>query len=318
MAEEFDFDFVRVSSYKYFSEEEKLNEELNCIQTLGYPATRVKNAIAFSNQAQMHPLKLIAHLLDSFEIYENTKITAIQNQTAYTSQYAIKAKYIIVATGYPFLKLKGMFPLKLTQKKSYVAVISHSNEQEYNAIGSHPGDLYFRTYKDTMLIGANDQATGKPKKNYVNLIEYIEKKYPNHSILYQWVNQDCVSLDGFPYIGHYGTARNLYVATGFNLWGMTGSMIAAKLLTDTIENRKTSYKALFQPKRFMPLLPLCKNISTVLCNFFKIKKRCSHLGCALYYNKEEGVYECPCHGTKYSSKGEIIFNPAQKNIDIKK
>ena len=34
--------------------------------------------------------------------------------------------------------------------------------------------------------------------------------------------QDCMTLDGIPYIGEYATkyTPNLYVATGFNKWGM--------------------------------------------------------------------------------------------------
>ena len=316
---DFDFDFERVSSYKYFQEkDETLKKEMKCIQELGFPAQQIDTMIEFPNQAQMNPLKLIANLLDNFSIYENTKIIAIKNQVAYTKEYAIQAKHIIVATGYPFLKLKGLFPLKLTQKKSFVTVIENVNEKNYNAVGSMSEDLYFRTYKHYLIIGGNDQKTGKQKKSFVNIINHIEKNYPNSRVLYQWVNQDCVTLDDFPYIGRYGMSEHVYVATGFNLWGMTGSMIAAKILVDRIEKRNNDYAYLFNPKRTMSFLPLCKNISTVLCNFFKFKKRCSHLGCALYFNKEEGVYECPCHGSKYSAQGDILFNPAQTPIDIKK
>lgn len=316
---EFDFDFERVSSYKYYSHpDEQMVKELKCIESLRYPVKKARNYIEFQNQAQMNPLKLIQQLTQHFTIYENTKITAIHNQMAYTKDHHIQAKYIVVATGYPFLKLKGLYPLKLTQKKSFVATIAHTANRNYNCIGANPGDLYFRTYQNSLLIGGNDQKTGKTKKGYLDILNYIEKNHPNEKVTYQWVNQDCVTLDGLPYIGNYGNSKTMFVATGFNLWGMTGSMIAARLIQDKIEQKKNPYSYLFHPKRHMPVVPLLKNISTVLCNFVKLKKRCSHLGCALYYNENEGMYECPCHGTKYTSSGEIIFNPAQKNIDIKK
>lgn len=36
-----------------------------------------------------------------------------------------------------------------------------------------------------------------------------------------------MSLDGVPYIGQYSKRTpNLYVACGFNKWGMTGAMVA--------------------------------------------------------------------------------------------
>ena len=41
-----------------------------------------------------------------------------------------------------------------------------------------------------------------------------------------------MTADGLPYIGSYGRKHNgLWVASGFNKWGMTGSMMAAKILT---------------------------------------------------------------------------------------
>ena len=43
-------------------------------------------------------------------------------------------------------------------------------------------------------------------------------------------------LDGVPYIGPYSArTENLYVATGFNKWGMTSAMAAAMLLTDMVQ-----------------------------------------------------------------------------------
>lgn len=316
----YDFDFERVSSYKYFKNQKtKLEEEYNAIQSLGYtPSIEDNYAICFPNQAQMNPIKLISCLLDQFTIYENTKIIKIKNHIAYTNKNYIKARHIVVATGYPFLKLKGLYPLKVTQKKSYVVVINDVNKKtDFNAIGCDVGDLYFRTYKNHIIIGGNDQKTGKTIAGFFPILRYIEKNYPNHPVSYQWINQDCITLDGLPYIGKYFKNQEVYVATGFNLWGMTGSMIATKIITDAILGKDNSFNKIFKPTRKSPLLPLLSNIKTALINLLKWKKRCSHLGCALFYNQEENSYECPCHGTKYSSSGEIIFNPAQHNKNLK-
>lgn len=316
---EYDFDFERVSSFKYFKEDiKKMNLEKKAIDSLGYPCGIINNSICFPNQAQMNPLKLISHLIPHFTIYENTKIIKLEGQMAYTDSHSIRAQHIIVATGYPFLKLKGLYPIKLTQKKSFVAVIDNANSDlNYNAIGSKESDLYFRTYKDKIILGGNDQKTGKKGNGFIPLLTYIQAKYSTHSVSYQWVNQDCITLDGIPYIGKYFKTQNIYVATGFNLWGMTGSMIAAQILTDMIENKFNPYASLFDPYRYSPFLEILKNTFTAGINLIKPKKRCTHLGCALFYNKEEDCYECPCHGTKYTSSGEIIFNPAQKDKNIK-
>ena len=37
------------------------------------------------------------------------------------------------------------------------------------------------------------------------------------------------------------------------------------------------------------------------------------MGCSLNYNKEEKVYECPCHGSRFDKKGNVLNGPAKKN-----
>ncbi len=48
-----------------------------------------------------------------------------------------------------------------------------------------------------------------------------------------------MSLDGIPYIGHYSkNTPDLYTASGFNKWGMTGAMLSAMILSDIITDKK--------------------------------------------------------------------------------
>ena len=75
--------------------------------------------------------------------------------------------------------------------------------------------------------------------------------YPGSSVKYSWSAQDCMPVDGVPYIGKYAASTpNMYVATGFQKWGMTSSMVAARVITDLIINGKSEYEELFTPQRF--------------------------------------------------------------------
>ncbi len=48
-----------------------------------------------------------------------------------------------------------------------------------------------------------------------------------------------MSLDGIPYIGHYSkNTPDLYAASGFNKWGMTGTMLSAMIRSDIITDKK--------------------------------------------------------------------------------
>ncbi len=62
-----------------------------------------------------------------------------------------------------------------------------------------------------------------------------------------------MTLDGVPYIGPYSSsAPFLHVATGFGKWGMTGSMVAATLLTARLTGEDYPYADIFSPQRFFP------------------------------------------------------------------
>ena len=56
--------------------------------------------------------------------------------------------------------------------------------------------------------------------------------------------------DSVPYIGRYAAGRpNWYVATGFQKWGMTSSMVAALVLRDMISGAENAYAQVFDPGR---------------------------------------------------------------------
>ena len=125
-----------------------------------------------------------------------------------------------------------------------------------------------------------------------------------------------MSLDSIPYIGQYSKRTpDLYVASGFNKWGMTSSMVSAILLCDLITERKNEWKEVFSPSRsilkpqlFLNGLEAVKNLLT------PTTKRCPHLGCALKWNPIEHTWDCPCHGSRFQEDGKIISNPATGNV----
>lgn len=42
---------------------------------------------------------------------------------------------------------------------------------------------------------------------------------------------------------------------------------------------------------------------------------CPHLGCNLKWNKDERTFDCPCHGSRFDTKGNLINNPSTKNAE---
>lgn len=326
LANKYDFDFEECSSFKYAQQNEKdLEKEYECLKkmganvkytdSLGVPIN-FKRAIEMINQGQMNPIKLVNNLAKKIKIFENTKIVKLKKNTAYTENYEIEFDSVVVATGYPFLKLKGLYPLKLHQVKSHVISVSNKDNFLGNGIGVNPLNIYFRSYKDELLIGSCDIKTGSNCHGFEEINDFIFKHYDIKNIKYKWINEDTVSLDGLPYIGSYGN-KNWYVTTGYNLWGMTASMISAQIITDMINEEENEFIEIFNPSRKVLVKQLFENVKTAAKNLLTFKgPRCSHLGCRLHYNCDDDTYECKCHGSKYDKTGKLIETPAQKDINI--
>ncbi len=47
---------------------------------------------------------------------------------------------------------------------------------------------------------------------------------------------------------------------------------------------------------------------------YAVDIRCPHLGCQLEWNAAELSWDCPCHGSRFDYRGNLLSNPAQKNI----
>ncbi|GIU91536.1 MAG: hypothetical protein KatS3mg011_0442 [Acidimicrobiia bacterium] len=48
---------------------------------------------------------------------------------------------------------------------------------------------------------------------------------------------------------------------------------------------------------------------------FALYQRCVHLGCRVPWCQPSQGFECPCHGSKYTSIGEYFLGPAPRNLD---
>lgn len=328
LSQSYAFDFEEKPSYIYSTQDEKtIQDEVKALQQLGVDAQLVHQvdlpfdiqaAVCFPHQAQMNPLLLIQHLVKHLRIFEHTEVIKVSKNKVITAQHCISAKHIVITTHYPFINRLGLYYAKLFQNRSYVIAIKNKENIHGTYINLETSGFYFRNYQNYLLIGGNDRQTAGKGCCFQNLIRFAQEHYPQCDIEYQWGNQDCMTLDDRPYIGTYSTLhKHIYVATGFNLWGMTQSMISAQLLTDLILKRENPYQALYNPHRNMIQKQLFINLGNYAKHVLKWrKKRCPHLGSELVWNKEEQSWDCPCHGSRFDKSGDIIDNPAVKPLDI--
>ena len=276
----------------------------------------VEGAIKIPEQAQFNPLKLLAEISKNLNIYENTKVIEFLGELAVTNGGKIRANKIIFATHFPFLNKHGSYFLKLYQERSYVIALENAPKLNGMYVDENKKGLSFRNYGDLLLIGGGSHRTGKNGGNWTELRQFAKKAYPEAREISHWATQDCISLDGIPYIGQYSARTpTLFTATGFNKWGMTSAMAAAKLLSDLIIGKSSEYAELFSPSRNIFTQQLAINgIEAVSSLFTPSVRRCPHLGCKLHWNKDEHSWDCRCHGSRFSENGKLLDNPSNNDL----
>ena len=326
LCENIDCDYEIKDNFVYsIDDEKKLEKEMDALSKIGLNADfstdlplpfKTAGAVRFCNQAQFNPLKFLFHIAKGLNIYENTFVREINQNTAITNRGKITAEKIIIATHFPFINRHGSYFLKLYQHRSYVVALKGAQNVGGMYVDDENTGLSFRNYKDTLLLGGGGHRTGKQGGNWAELRRFAKENYPHSKEISYWAAQDCMSLDDIPYIGNYSkNTPNLYTATGFNKWGMTSSMVSAMILRDMILGKDNPFEEIFNPSRSILKPQLLVNGIEAVSNLICLSdKRCPHLGCSLKWNKAERTWDCPCHGSRFTEKGTVIENPSNKNL----
>lgn len=281
--ENIECDFERLNSYIYTTKKEEINlleKEFKTLEKLKYKCEYIKDldlpfkiagGICFKNQAQFHPIKYINGLAKYVKgkenkIYTHTIAKEIKKSDdkyiVKTDKFSISASYIIIASHYPFFKIKGLYSAKMYQSMSYLIALETKKQLPngmYISVSNPNITIRRAKYneKDVLLIGGGGNKTGKEvtyEETYGRLEKFAREYYPDAKILAKWNAQDCVTLDKLPYIGQASKLLpNVYVATGFKKWGMTLSSVAVDIIVDDIRGRENEYKDIFLSSRMQPI-----------------------------------------------------------------
>ena len=140
-----DCDFERKNNYIYTINEEnveKIDEEAESLKYININAEKVEKSdlpfkiqkgVVFKNQAQFNPLKYLAGLTryilkQGGRIYTNSLCTDIKRKDeeyeVYANGHKVYAKYVVLASQYPFLKIPGFYFAKMYKSSSYVIGIN--------------------------------------------------------------------------------------------------------------------------------------------------------------------------------------------------
>lgn len=268
-----DCDYQKIDCYLYSRRTSApLRPEFEAAKALGLSAQITKDvqlpfpiaaAIKVPDQAVFHPLKFLNALLPHLQIFGNTTVTELKDGTVRTKFGAVHAKHILITTRFPFFLLPGLYFARMHQERSYALSISDVPPLNEMYIDVEKNGITLRPWQDQIVLGGCGHRTGHPpeQNGYDVLCLSAQRWYPGSQITAQWSAEDCTPADSIPYIGSYaqGSSR-VYVATGFQKWGMTSAMAAAQILSDQVCGHKNKYASIFSSRR----LPTAKGLGKIL------------------------------------------------------
>ncbi|MDE7326799.1 MAG: FAD-dependent oxidoreductase [Lachnospiraceae bacterium] len=323
-----DCDFVEKNNFVYsVRNREKIEAEMRALEKLGMKPlltsagelpVQTVGAVGFAHQAQFHPLKFIASIVKDLKLYEHTFVKGFVGNSAITRNGKISFQRLVVATHFPMDNKHGLYFMKLYQHRSYVLALAGAPIPQGMYVDESKTGFSFRGQGEVLLLSGGGHRTGQNGGAWQELTRFAKRNYKKAYEVTRFAAQDCMTLDGIPYIGKY--SKNMgesYVVTGFNKWGMTSSMVGAMLLADMLTGRKNPYTNVFDPSRSMFHTQLLVNLSGTAANFLiPSKRRCPHLGCVLKWNSAEHSWDCPCHGSRFTRDGRLLDNPANGSCYI--
>ncbi|MEU9474488.1 FAD-dependent oxidoreductase [Streptomyces sp. NPDC048191] len=236
---------------------------------LPYP---VAGAVRVTGQVQFHPRKYLLALADDLRrrggaVYEGTRVTGLTEGEPCVlttdTGVAVRAREVVVATHYPVFDRALLFT-RLSPRRELVVAGTLDADRA-------PRDMYITPEQNTrsvrsapygdgtrLLIVTGEHfgpGTADVEERFDRLAAWADSRFPGLTFTHRWATQDNDSTDSVPLVGllHPGS-RHTYVATGFGGWGLSGGIMAGRLISDLVEGRPVEWAGLYDPRRLVSVV----------------------------------------------------------------
>ena len=233
---------------------------------------RVAGAVRVTDQVQFHPRKYLLALVEDLRrrgcaVYERTRVVGLTESEpcvlATDAGVSVRADEVVIATHYPVFDRALLFTRLSPRRELVVAGTIDEDraprgmyitpEQNTRSVRSAP-------YRDgqRLLIVTGEHftpGTADAEERFTRLSAWAEDRFPGFAISHRWATQDNDATDSVPLVGPLWLgSRHTYVATGFGGWGLSGGIMAGRLLSDLINGRKVAWAGLYDPRRLVSVV----------------------------------------------------------------
>ena len=302
-------------------------------------------AAVLEDQAQFDPMDFLRALAAQLRehggtLHQGRRVTGVSRTSGREVELedgtTLRADHVVLATGVPILD-RGLYFSKVEPERSYALAFEGvaAPEGMYLSAGSDS-----RSIRDApvdggtrLLVGGSGHAVGRTRSELEHvdrLREWTAEHFPGAVETHQWSAQDYSPHDGVPFVGLLprGLGR-IYVATGFDKWGMTNGVAAARTISGRILGEEPNWSRPLSrrsvgPSAVAQLATINAKVGLAAAGSVVDRARnerpcevygvCTHLGGLLHWNDVESSWDCPLHGSRFSPDGSVLEGPATKPL----
>ncbi|MDX1891178.1 FAD-dependent oxidoreductase [Mycolicibacterium sp. 050158] len=173
-------------------------------------------------------------------------------RTADAGEITVHAQQLVLATGTPILDRGGFFA-RLKAQRSYCLAFDVPGDVTRGMFLSTDSPTRSVRYAptaagDVLVVGGAGHPVGRksPSKALDELSGWAKLHYPGAEQTHSWSAQDYSPVDELPYVGPILPGLDdIYVATGFDKWGMTNGAAAGLALSSRILGGRMDWASAF-------------------------------------------------------------------------
>ncbi len=305
----------------------------------------ILGATVLEDQAQFDPLDFLTALVTDLRAHGGTlhqghRVTGVSlsgpPEVTVEDGTTLRAEHVVLATGAVILD-RGLHFAKVEPERSYALAfdVPEAPEGMFLSAGSDSRSLRDAPREEgaALLVGGAGHGVGRTRSEleHVDRLRHWTAEYfPGAVETHQWSAQDYSPVDAMPFVGLLprGGGR-IYVATGFDKWGMTNGVAAGLAISGRILGSEPRWAQPFDRRN--PRLPGLTSLAMVnakvglalagsvvdtarrdrACGVVAV---CTHLGGLLHWNDAENTWDCPLHASRFAKDGAVLEGPATKPL----
>ncbi|MGN6250426.1 MAG: FAD-dependent oxidoreductase [Marmoricola sp.] len=357
-------------------ERDAVEREHQAAVSLGLPVTwrdeldvpfPVHGATVLEDQLQLDPGALVAALVAELRSHGGTlshgRVSGVSligaPHVSLQDGTTVRGEHVVVATGTPIID-RALHFAKVEPQRSYLLAYTGAGAPEPMAISAGRSKRSVRGVpaggpltEPVLLVGGAGHGVGRTRSEAAHVEDlraWAATYYPGAVETHAWSAQDYSPYSGLPMVGPVLPGSAVYVATGYDKWGMATGAAAGRTLSAEILGGqgeaisrwtspwRPSTRSVGRAARMNGAvgLQLAEGVARVVrggrtsdgegvvrrdgiapvavppagVDGCPLVATCTHLGGIVRWNDAEQSWDCPLHGSRFAPDGSVLEGPA--------